>query len=153
AAEHDDTHPLIVIRPFIDLQANERIGAHPFDLLPERGDPVQMLSVVREIDRNNVGLSTACARQSAEIRPLEGGSTFVLGHFVNQHSRLSWRECPARPARCWPPLYHIVPRRQLDARIASSTCTIAVSFIGAMTWPPLTPGISAYSFSRSMQIA
>ena len=70
ATKNHDAHPLIAIRPLINLQADERIGAHPLDLLSECGEPVEMLSIVREVDWKNIGLVVACARQSTETNAL-----------------------------------------------------------------------------------
>src|SRR5215472_6111569 len=76
-----------MVRPFVSFQADKRIRAHPFDLLSERGDSVKMPSVVREMRRNDIGLITANARQSAEIHLLECSATFALSHLMNQHSK------------------------------------------------------------------
>src|ERR1700730_7974948 len=94
ATNHNNAHPVIVTRSFINLQTDQRIGAHPLDLLPQRGAPVEMLSIVREVDRHNVGLITPRAGQPAETPPLECPAAFVLSHLVNKHRKLSWSECP-----------------------------------------------------------
>jgi hypothetical protein len=44
---------------FVCFKADQRVATHPFDLLTERGDTVEVPVVVREIDRYDVGLIVA----------------------------------------------------------------------------------------------
>jgi hypothetical protein len=50
---------MIVIDYFVCFDTDQRVGTHPFDLLTERGDAVEMLVVVREIERHDVRLIVA----------------------------------------------------------------------------------------------
>jgi hypothetical protein len=38
----DDAHPIMMIDYFIRFDTDQRIGAHPFDLLTERGKTVEI---------------------------------------------------------------------------------------------------------------
>jgi hypothetical protein len=48
-----------VIDDFVCFNTDQRVGAHPFDLLTERGDTVEVPVVVREMDRYDVRLIVA----------------------------------------------------------------------------------------------
>jgi hypothetical protein len=50
------TQEAVVIDYFLCFNANQRVGTHPFDLLTERGDTVEVPVIVREIDRDDVRL-------------------------------------------------------------------------------------------------
>src|SRR5215510_7358717 len=41
AAEHNNTCPFVVGTYFVDLNADERIVSHPFDLLSDRGKAIE----------------------------------------------------------------------------------------------------------------
>jgi hypothetical protein len=55
----DHTHPMIVIDYFVCFNTDQWVGTHPFDLLTERGETVEMPFVVSEIHRHDVRLIVA----------------------------------------------------------------------------------------------
>jgi len=56
ATEDDYTHPFLRAHPFVRFDADQRVGAHPVDLLPNRGKAIQGIILVGEIDWHYVGL-------------------------------------------------------------------------------------------------
>jgi len=57
ASDGDYAAPLSVANDFIYFYANERIGAHPLDLLTQRREAVDMIFIGGEIDRNDIRLT------------------------------------------------------------------------------------------------
>ena len=50
--------------PLVNFQTYLRIGPHPFSLLSQRSEPVNMPSIKREIDWHNIRLIFFCAPQA-----------------------------------------------------------------------------------------
>ena len=56
AAVGQNAHPLRRAGDFVNLETNLGIGAHPFDLLSERGKDIEVTRFVRQVDRHYIGL-------------------------------------------------------------------------------------------------
>jgi hypothetical protein len=71
---------------FVNFNANKRIRSHPFDLLPDRGEPVKMAGLKSKVDRNNVRLIITSAGKSAKIRSAQKFVTLLFAHFSYEHA-------------------------------------------------------------------
>jgi hypothetical protein len=66
SSEYDYTLPLLRGYDLISLQADQRIGAHPRDLLTNCREGVNIMPFNTEIDRNDVGLGALSTREFAK---------------------------------------------------------------------------------------
>ncbi len=68
-AEHEHARPVVLVGDVLDLDADPRVLAHPLDLLPHSRERIEALlgGVVREVDRDDVGLIVAAAGEMAEL--------------------------------------------------------------------------------------
>ena len=85
AAKCHDAGPLLGARDLVGLDADERIGAHPFDFPPQRREAVQRVLMARKIERRDVGLAVLFTSKPAEPDPLQELDAGGTGHFLNQH--------------------------------------------------------------------
>lgn len=67
APVHNDAGPLFRVHDLIRLHADQRVRAHPVDLLSDGGECVEVIIVVRKIDWEDVRLGSLNAGQSAEM--------------------------------------------------------------------------------------
>ena len=88
AAENDDRLPMVPVLHIVDLQADQRVGAHPVDLLADRGKPIDApaLGVEREMDWHYVGLVVLRASQPSEVRSFQNFRALRGCQLVNQHT-------------------------------------------------------------------
>jgi len=61
---HNDAGPVFRVHDLIRLHADKRVGAHPVDFLSNGGECIEVIIVVRKIDRHDVRLGSLNARQS-----------------------------------------------------------------------------------------
>jgi hypothetical protein len=85
ATKDNDTHPLLRAHYFGRFDADPRVGAHPLDLLADRGKAIQVVILVSEIEWHDVRLGPLSARQPAETRTSQQIQTRFPSQFLNQH--------------------------------------------------------------------
>src|SRR5438876_4281564 len=84
-SESNDAHPVIVSSDFVNLHADQRILAHPLDLLSHRGEAVQAISVVAKINGNDVWSIIGHTSQPPKAESGEQFATFAVAHFSDKH--------------------------------------------------------------------
>src|SRR5688572_5770710 len=74
-----------VIDYFVCFDTDQRVGTHPFDLLTECSDAVEIPFVVSEITRHDVRLIGACTAESAESQAGQYFNAVLIRQFKNSH--------------------------------------------------------------------
>ncbi len=92
AAKNDHTDPVVVVHDLVRFDAHQWIGAHPFDLLSDRGETVQTVGFVGEVDRDDVWLIVSRASEPAQPEASEQVPTHLRAHFLYQHGSTSTQQ-------------------------------------------------------------
>ncbi len=90
SAKYNNTQPIPFAGDLIHLNTNQRIRAHPLDLLPDRSEPINKIAIKRKIDRDNVRLIVASTRESANVCALQRPPAFHLTHLMDKHLTLQY---------------------------------------------------------------
>src|SRR6266567_6174598 len=78
-------HPLRLPRDFLNFDTDFGIRPHPFDLLPEGREDVNIVRLIRKVDRYHIGLVIERAAESSERSSRQKLTTLFLGHFIDHH--------------------------------------------------------------------
>ena len=81
----DHTGPAEMVLDIIDLDADLWIRAHPFNLLPVGRKSIEVIGFVNQVDRHDIRLIFARARQSSDGRARHDFSAILCCHFPNSH--------------------------------------------------------------------
>jgi hypothetical protein len=84
-AKDHDAFPIVVSADVVGFDTDERVLAHPFNLLSDSRKPVKSIRIETEIDRHDVGAIVATAGQPPESESNEQFSTFLRSHFGDDH--------------------------------------------------------------------
>lgn len=84
-ASNDNTRPIQVVPDFVGLHTDQRVRAHPLDLLTHRRESIKATGRAREVDRHDVRLIIAAAGQPPETEARQHVFTFLSHHFSYKH--------------------------------------------------------------------
>lgn len=87
--EHEHRRPVRAVVDLFDLEADQGIGAHPVDLLPDRREAVDVAAIDVKRHRDDVRLAVLDTGQPGEIVAVQHLEAFLSAEFVNQHSARS----------------------------------------------------------------
>jgi hypothetical protein len=76
-------HPLQLARDFVNLYANLGIDSHPFDLLPEGRQDVNVVRLVGKVNWHHIRLIFESTTYSPNRAPRQDRAALFLGHFVD----------------------------------------------------------------------
>ena len=87
--QHDDAGPLPVGVEFLTLETDQRILAHPFDFLAQRGVPIEVVALEVDTNGHDSRLIVPGAGESSDIAPGQHRAALRLGHLVDVHGTAS----------------------------------------------------------------
>ena len=85
AAERDDAGPLLSTGDLVGFDADERIGTHPCNFLPDGRKTVEGCLMAGEIEWRDVGLSGPFACEPSETDPLQELDARKTRQLFDQH--------------------------------------------------------------------
>src|SRR6266511_6186246 len=84
-AVDNHAHPLRLPRDFLNFDTDFGIRPHPFDLLSEGREDVNIVRLIRKVDRYHIRLVIERAAESSDRSARQTLTTLFLGHFIDHH--------------------------------------------------------------------